>query len=332
LTPKKRGRPPKSSYPDDSPSKVQKTPIKATPYASAASSPSLTPKKRGRPAKETPLLRKFQANRTIQPAKQSEKIQPWIRKSINHLCRTLSAPAAAMQILAGVTTILTKEAPFLPNDPTASVEAKRDKIPALIIAVYFFVHTRLVNKETDGQGYVYHRKAAMEALASEESEVEKETITSIDVDTWLKDIADRGWLREDWFNNIVQGSGLGNADDAPEDLFDESEPVGDANELDGRQGTVIDISAYRSQRGLGTMYQKKVDYLSDEKRKKYANWKEKILKTIDEGRIVNGGNLLESMIESRKKENGEIVKILEERRKAGFAGDLEDLNQIDISE
>jgi origin recognition complex subunit 6 len=68
-------------------------------------------------------------------------------------------------ILAGVTAILTVPSPSLSNDRENQKEDKKDKIPALIAAVYFFVCTKLSGRETTGQEYASRRKVIVSALA-----------------------------------------------------------------------------------------------------------------------------------------------------------------------
>src|SRR4051794_30368768 len=72
---------------------------------------------------------------------------PPTHPTIRRLCKELGASAAASHILAGVTAILTLPRPSLSNDRENKREDKKDKIPALIAAVYFFVHTRLSGRK-----------------------------------------------------------------------------------------------------------------------------------------------------------------------------------------
>jgi hypothetical protein len=82
-----------------------------------------------------------------QSAESTKYIAPWIHPLIEGLCKELGAPAATLHILAGVTTILTLPSPPSSNDGENQKEDKKDKIPTLIAAVYFYVRTKLSGRE-----------------------------------------------------------------------------------------------------------------------------------------------------------------------------------------
>jgi origin recognition complex subunit 6 len=111
-----------------------------------------------------------------------------------------------------VTTILTRPAPFLSNAANASTEDRKDKVPALIAAVYFFVTTRLRGMEMSSKDYIAQRKAVLDVLEKEKglngNKEGWEDVVSKDIDEWLMEISGRGWLRLDWFENVEEGSGL----------------------------------------------------------------------------------------------------------------------------
>ena len=144
--------------------------------------------------------------------KDVKEIPPWIDPTISRLCKELEAPAAVPHTLAGVKTILTQPC------PNNQKEIKTDKLPAMIIAVYFFVSTKLSGRETTGKEYGGQREVILNTLARLEEELRKEIqdtgwegwekVGSKDVDTWLMDISTDGWLKRDWFQNIIEGAGL----------------------------------------------------------------------------------------------------------------------------
>jgi origin recognition complex subunit 6 len=174
-------------------------------------------------------------------------------------------------------------------------EDKKDKIPALIAAVYFFVGTRLSGRETTGQEYISQRKAVLGTLTilREDEELgEKirgkvkngsewegwEKVGTKDIDAWLLEISTRGWLKLDWFENIIEGAGVEGKDDAGQvEADDEAHPPLPGEEVENK-----DVL----QSGLGTMMQDRVDYLSEKKRAEYKIWKQGILarmKQIERG-------------------------------------------------
>ena len=150
-----------------------------------------------------------------------------------------------------MTSILTLPPPFLANNPSVPTTPKNDKIPALIVAVYFFVATRLRGQQIQGKEYLRQRRAAMAALDAQGAVEGRERFEAPDVDAWLREISDRGWMRLDWFANVVEGSGV-SIPLADEDDADEMDHGGDEgrNKNEGA-GPKANVSAL--QWGLGTM-------------------------------------------------------------------------------
>jgi ankyrin repeat protein len=150
----------------------------------------------------------------LQFADSPKDIAPWIHPTIWALCKELETPAGAPHILAGVTTILALPSPSLGNGGENQREDKKDKIPALIAAVYFYVRTRLSGCETSGQEYVSQRNGVLSTLSKlkkvkEGLELEGwENVGTNDIDIWILEISNHGWLKLDWFENIVEGAGL----------------------------------------------------------------------------------------------------------------------------
>jgi origin recognition complex subunit 6 len=207
LPPQPRGRPPK-------------TPTKAVIAASTSSPARQSPKTLPRQQQEshqrtTVQKHSLTRNPVVTSAPATSAIPIWVTPAICHLCTTLLAPAAIPYVIDGVTSILTQSSPFLSNDKNAAPEGKRDKVPALIIAVYFFVAMRLSNQETTGAEYVRQRKEAMATMEADPRVLGGgEAFGTKDVDAWVKEISERGWLRLDWFNDIPE---------KPETLLDSTE-------------------------------------------------------------------------------------------------------------
>jgi origin recognition complex subunit 6 len=279
LVVKKRGRPPK------------KASAASTPAKSLPSRPTPTKTSSLAPFKTTPGRTAGSRRRGLQFVNTAKDVAPWIHPVIRGLCKCLSAPAAAPHILAGVTTILTLPSP-LSNGQDGTKDDKKDKVPALIAAVYFFVCTRLSGRETSGKEYVTQRKGVLNTLTQlreDEQLAEKlrdkgdgstdwegwQTVGTKDVDAWLLEISTKGWLQLDWFENIIEGAGL-NVKDGITQFTDG--PVSESHE---RSGAINgDKSLMRT--GLGTMMQDRVDYLSEQKREEYRIWKEGIMLRIED--------------------------------------------------
>jgi origin recognition complex subunit 6 len=278
------------------PKSADSTPTKALP-----SRPTPTKAASLAPYKTTPGRAASSRKRDLQFADSTKEIAPWIHPTIRGLCKELEAPAAAPHILAGVTTILTLPSPSSSSDRDSQKEDKKDKKPALIAAVYFFVGTRLSGRETSGQEYVSQRKGVLSTLTKlrEDQELgEKirgktkegaewegwEKVGTKDVDGWLLEISTRGWLKLDWFENIIEGAGVGVKDDSghvEDDAVSHPPMAGVGNE----NNNIL-------QPGLGTMMQDRVDYLSEKKRAEYRIWKQGILKRIKE--IEKGGDIMDT--------------------------------------
>ncbi|KAH0545543.1 hypothetical protein FGG08_000374 [Glutinoglossum americanum] len=288
LPPRPRGRPPNTP---------NKNTVTASAPSSARQSPR-TPSKQQRQSRQGPTPQKpiFTPNKPPVATKPiTPTVPPWVSPSISHLCTKLLAPAAIPHILDGVTTILTQPSPFLSNAKTAPPEDKKDKIPALIIAVYFFVTTRLSNRETTGSEYVRQRKAAMATMdANPRVWDSDEHFETKDVDAWLKEISDRGWLRLDWFNDVPEGAGLSlempEDDELPEGAVEAPVPILKAGHVSSgkrpsRASSTRNVSDnYNNSTlhiGLGTMMQDRVDYLSKEKRLDFLDWKRGIMNRIE---------------------------------------------------
>lgn len=222
--------------------------------------------------------------------------------TIRQLCAALGAPAAPPHVLAGVTSILTLPPPHVATSRSGTAgQRKTDKIPALIVAVYLFVAARLSGEETSSDDYVRKRDTVMSALREVEVGKERrETITARDVDLWLMEVNENGWQTLDWFDNIGEGTGLGlHGTDEGNEVDEDSHVVVERTPL---KQTIVAMRAPKRdtlQPGLGTMVniptgvvfynlltivqmQDKLDYLSEERRLDYLEWKAGILARIQE--------------------------------------------------
>lgn len=233
---------------------------------------------------------------------------------IRGLCKELEASAAIPSVLAGVMSVLTLPSPVT-RETFADKELQGLKTPALIVAVFFFVRTRLLGKEVDGKTYSAEKKRLLGMLevlrdneelsetmkaklgrksqAVEDGQVWKgwEKVKSRDVDMWLKDINEKGWLSLDWYQNVVEGAGLAEdngiadeSDDMQVDQEDDEEEEKPDKQANGLENVL--------QAGLGTMMQDRVDYLSDKNREKYKVWRGGILIRIEKkSREVNAAKV-----------------------------------------
>lgn len=125
----------------------------------------------------------------------------------------MGAPAAPHHIFAGVSSIL------------ASQEQQRAiKIPAMIVAVYILVTTRLAGTETAPGEYQNLRNLALEIVkdAAKKHEAYLEAGND-DIDNCMREVKDQKWTQMDWFRNIIPGAGVSLAERAEDDAEDGSD-------------------------------------------------------------------------------------------------------------
>ena len=278
-------------------------------------------KRRGRPAKlvDQDVAPTSSSAKSRTPIKQIATRQPtsrkkalqyggppadvpaWIMPTIRHLCTKMNVPAAPPHVYAGVCSVLTLPPPIqLERQDSSTIPAKRDKVQALIIIVYFFVALRLSGSKIENDEYNRQRDLAIRIVTEIEiPDFEKEELEGKDVDTWLVEIRDRGWFSLDWYTNVKEvGTSIDDPSSCVSDLSD-MEITGPENENSMGQRHSSEINNKALYAGLGTMVSvlslrsfdfhitlqqlsEKVDYLSQHRRAEYSAWKANILKRIDE--------------------------------------------------
>ncbi|KAL9631808.1 MAG: hypothetical protein Q9164_005693 [Protoblastenia rupestris] len=223
-----------------------------------------------KPTYTTPTRRK-----AVQSYGAKVDVPVWVMPVIRRLCKKLEAPAAPHHIYAGVSSIFAARS----QDDGSMDQLGLIKIPALIIVVFFLVATRLAGIATPSKRYVYQRELAltmMKELAAQD--VELEEVDNADVDALMRQVGARKWTEMDWFGNIQLGSGTDIEEDEA-NIVDEGPLIPGTR----RKIRILEESEPEYlQPGLGTMMQDKVDYLSDERRRDYLEWKTDILLRIQE--------------------------------------------------
>lgn len=101
-----------------------------------------------------------------------------------------------------------------------------------------------------------------------------------DINEWVKEIDEKGWRQLDWFLNIETGAGVAGGERKIGDVIGDEEEGGGDVRIPGKGGL---------RARLGTMFQDRVDYLSEENREDYRVWKEGILKRIEEIEAEDAG-------------------------------------------
>lgn len=120
--------------------------------------------------------------------------------AIRQLCKRMSTPAAPHHIFAAVSSILQSQ---------DKEDANGLKIPALIVALYLLITTRLAGVDKKPAEYSMQRTYALNNLNElVESEVAHEVAEEVDIDDCMANIRDRQWTKMDWFTNIPVGTGV----------------------------------------------------------------------------------------------------------------------------
>jgi origin recognition complex subunit 6 len=253
------------------------------------------------PAKEK-SLEGFRSNRTPKPglkygSNKQERLPRWIGPAIRKICLEFDAGKAVPHVWAGVESVL-----FLPcpKDLASQKGVKESdkmegKIPALVGTIFFYVFAALEDRQTNKKELFEEKKRVLKILCGlkadgavvskvgegDEGWLGWEIVAMKDMNVWISEIVEKGWLEMEWRSNVVDGSG---ASGRVEEIGDWEVEV-DVEEEDDE---VMERASRRMRRtGLGTMMQPKFEYLSDDKREEYAMWKEAMLVKIN-GLIAEG--------------------------------------------
>ena len=202
---------------------------------------------------------------------------------IRRLCKRLDAPAAPPHVFAGVSSILTH-----PQDEAGSQDSNEEfNRTALIVAVSFFVTSRLSGVTTTPEDLAQKLRIALELMHELEHEGDEiEPTSETDVRSHMRKIASPKWMNMDWFRNIQVGSGLAATEESSKDIEEESSrsPARDGPALPSRKRPKTSTSGRAKdflKPGLGTMLQPKIDYLSEESLAAYGEWKDDIMRRIE---------------------------------------------------
>lgn len=235
----------------------------------------------------------FRANRTPKRGmrfggmKKDARLPKWVGPSVRLLCKGLDTGKAVPHVYAGVESVL-----FMPC-PAGEEGRMMGKIPALIAAIWFFVVTRMAGKEAEPAKFNEERKKVLGILkglkGNEEvtgkvgsNELDWEGCESVlkkDVDAWIEELAKKGWLDLDWYENLEDGMGV--AGDI-EDVIEEAKEIDEESKRQKKRKKELGQNI-----GRGTMMQEQFNYLSEEKRRAHAEWQKKMLDIIDK-QIANG--------------------------------------------
>lgn len=181
--------------------------------------------------------------------------------------------------------------PVLSVKDTDKDEDFKEVVSALIVAVYFLVLARRRNSGSeDAEGQQEERKMDKKTF----SEMRQTALVCLglsaerrhrdDVDLWIALIMEQGWVGGmEWFENIplagevdgdeayLSGGGEDEGGDGVEKKM--TAGLGALLAKDANRGGLLP--------GLGTMMQDRVDWLSEDRKEDYLEWKDDILGRIE---------------------------------------------------
>lgn len=168
--------------------------------------------------------------------------------AIRQLCKQMSTPAAPHHIFAGVSSILSS---------LDTVDASELNIPALIVALFSLVATRLEGVRKQPKEYSERIARAVNALNNSVGDaVKHKNIEEADVDNCMKEIRDHEWTKMDSFRNIPVGEGLGGDEAETADSDSDEDDMDDIQLLPAKRrklDTTQPANENYLQAGLGTM-------------------------------------------------------------------------------
>lgn len=189
-------------------------------------------------------------------------------------------------------------------EPIVSISGNEDDfkelVYAMIVAVYFIVLARRRNPASSADGEVVNAEA-QKMDKKTFTEMRQTALTSLglpnvrrhrdDVDQWIALIMEQNWATgKEWFENIPLAGELHGEDEEGNSYrrLDEEDAAFRGVKLPKRNDGSAGARTGSSKPvhggllpGLGTMMQDRVDYLSEDRREDYVEWKADILARIE---------------------------------------------------
>ncbi|KAE8409892.1 origin recognition complex, subunit 6 [Aspergillus pseudonomiae] len=173
-------------------------------------------------------------------------------------------------------------------------EDYKEVVNALVVAVYFLALARRRSslseeegetKKLDKKTFSEMRQTALVSIGLPSTERRHRE----DVDQWIAVIMQQRWANgNEWFENIPQAGEL-DGDDAylsDEDGYGEGEERAKGTKRQKTTKSGRSLAKHSSRKGLlpglGTMMQDRVDWLSDDRKEDYIEWKATVLARIEQ--------------------------------------------------
>jgi origin recognition complex subunit 6 len=190
-------------------------------------------------------------------------------------------------------------------EPIVSIQGNEDDfkelVYAMVVAVYFIVLARRRSPAPSADGEVTNTEG-QKMDKKTFTEMRQTALTSLslpntrrhrdDVDQWIALIMEQGWANgKEWFDNIPLAGDLYGEDEEGNSYryLDEEDAAFRGVKLPKRNDGSAGVRTGQSNKpthggllpGLGTMMQDRVDYLSEDRREDYVEWKADILARIE---------------------------------------------------
>ncbi|KAI9732125.1 MAG: hypothetical protein M1834_004221 [Cirrosporium novae-zelandiae] len=244
------------------------------------------------PVKQTPKRGPLQAaSKTFTPSgrkkadRKHTEAPDWVMPMVRRVCGKHGE--AFPHIWVGISEILGNT----DYQDLENKESRNSKIRALMVALYVVVERRLSGKDKDQAENRNYEKLKYRLLKAMDGEDSAETKAQLDdlyqcesefVDDWMKQLVAMDLNQMEWFGNVPQG--IHSTDDIAKDgsgenRYDQEATIPSRKKAKFGQANLAEGILLP---GLGTMMQDRVDYLSDDRRADYLEWKSEVVARIDE--------------------------------------------------
>jgi len=235
--------------------------------------------------------RKFDEYTAVEGGKQADGVPGWVAPTIRHLCMTFEVPEAVAHTFVAVATLLQADS-YISNSPLAAARSQgrnstditrvhnteEGKIAGLVIAVLCVVIERITGETLNEEG---KQLAVRELVALRKPGVTARKLGEVigHIESYLHEES-KGWMDMEWWKNIS----------VSEDVEMEDSLGGENEDQEMRTDTTSGSrsrTAYKPfegglQGGLGTMMQDRIDWLSEERRQEYVEWKAGMMEKIEQ--------------------------------------------------
>lgn len=234
-------------------------------------------------------------------------VPKFVMPMVRHICKSFGTPEAASHVYAGAASVIRLREAASDASETGSKKRKlssgdsattktseyaipEDQLSALIVVLYLYVSTRMLNLETDQDRYLQRRAQGIAAIhscykthISNLPVIQDDSSIVTSIEQFMRAAQD-GWLEMEWFQNVPE------PDTADVDMqeIQDSEDEGPkrptrtpVRRQEKHAKRDVDLGGAGLQIGLGTMFQPAIDWLSDERRESYKEWKSDIMMRLE---------------------------------------------------